>query len=102
MCDKCGWKELVAQVLVSVKEKPAGLGDSQKRWVEDIALTADDDKHCTDKQKKVVRQILKESGVDRWRLIPKACDKTKWSDAKKKRYVENRKMSSSLRRHRGF
>ena len=102
MCEKCNWRELVAQVLATVKEKPAALRDNQRRWIEDIALTVDDDKHCGDHQKKVVRQILKEAGIDRWRLIPKACDKTKWSDAKKKAYVEGKKMSSQLRRHRGF
>ncbi|MDA4131504.1 MAG: hypothetical protein OK454_00050 [Thaumarchaeota archaeon] len=101
-CEKCGWKELVAQVLATVKEKPAALEDRQQRWIEDIALTVDDDKHCSDHQKKVVRQILKEAGIDRWRLIPKALDKTKWSDAKKKAYGESRKMSARLRRHGGF
>jgi len=43
MCLNCGWKELVSQVLASVKEKPAALRDNQKRWIEDIALTVDDE-----------------------------------------------------------
>jgi len=102
MCDKCGWRDLVSQVREVVKERHPGLGDGQQRWIETIAITADDDRHCSDHQKSVVRKILKERKIDRWRLIPKALDRTKWSDARKKRYAENKKMSSRLRRHGGF
>lgn len=102
MCDRCGWRDLVAQVREVVKERHPDLGDGQQRWIETIAITVDDDRHCTDHQKTVVRRILKERKIDRWRLIPKATDKTKWSDAKKQRYIENRKMSRRLRRHGSF
>lgn len=102
MCDKCGWRDLVAQVREVVKERHPGLGDGQQRWIETIAITADDDRHCSDHQKSVVRKILKERKIDRWRLIPKAMDKTKWSDAKKQRHIENKKMNRRLRRHGSF
>lgn len=102
MCDRCGWRDLVAQVREVVKERHPGLGDGQQRWIETIAITADDDRHCTDHQKTVVKRILKERKIDRWRLIPKPTDKTKWSDAKKQRHIENKKMSRRLRRHGSF
>lgn len=102
MCDRCGWRDLVAQVREVVKEKHPDLGDGQQRWIETIAITADDDRHCSDHQKAVVRRILKERGIARWRLIPKALDRSQWSEAKKKAYAERKKMGARLRRHGSF
>ena len=101
-CERCGWRDLVAQVREVVKERHPGLGDGQQRWIETIAITADDDKHCSDHQKSVVRKILKERGIARWRMIPKALDRTRWSSEKKKRHIENKKMNSRLRRHGSY
>jgi hypothetical protein len=102
MCERCGWKDLVTQVREVVKERHPDLGEGQQRWIETIALTADDDRHCSDHQKAVVRRILKERKIARWRLIPKALDRTQWTEAKKKRHIENKKMSRRLRQHGSF
>ena len=102
MCSSCGWRELVRIVKDVVAVKHPEIGERQQTWLETIAITVDDDRHCTDHQKTVIRRILKERKLPEWRLVPKACDKTKWSDAKKQRFVERKKMARRLRRHGGF
>jgi hypothetical protein len=102
MCAKCGWRDLVSQVRTVVASKNLGLRERQQYWIETIAITVDDDRHCTDHQKSVVRRILRESGIEAWRAIPKANDRSEWSDKKRESHRERRKLAARCRRHGGF
>jgi hypothetical protein len=102
MCNHCEWRALVSVVKSVVSDKPKSLEERQRDWIEAIAVTADDDHHCTDHQKAVVRRILRERGIEAWRSIPKALDRSEWSDKKKEAYRERRKLAARCRRHGGF
>jgi hypothetical protein len=102
VCDRCGWREVVPQVRAVVAEKHPELGERQQYWLETIGITIDDDRHCTDHQKAVIRRILRERKIPRWRMIPKATDKSEWSEARKKRHVERKKLNRKLRDYGRF
>jgi len=102
VCDKCGWRDLVAQVRETVREKHPDLGERQRTWIETISITVDDDRHCTDHQKAVVRRILRERKIARWRLIPKATDRSEWTEARRQRHIERKKFARRLRDHGRF
>ena len=102
MCSECGWRSLVSEVKAVVADRPRALAEPQRDWIEAIAVTVDDDRHCTDHQKSVVRRILRERGIDAWRTIPRAADRSEWSEAKRKRYAESRKLARRVRDHGRF
>lgn len=102
MCSRCDWRELVSQVKAVVADRPPALGERQRDWIEAIAVTVDDDHHATDHQKAVVRRILRERGIESWRAIPKALDKSEWSEKKKRAWRERRKLAARCRSHSGF
>jgi len=102
MCQKCEWRSLVSGIKGVLAERHPEIGERQQVWLETIMVTVDDDRHCTDHQKAVVRRILRERGIEAWRSIPRATDKTEWSDARRRRHVERKKMSRRLRQHGGF
>ena len=102
MCDRCGWRDLIEQIGKALIEAKDLLPEHQREWMEAIRVTVDDDRHSTDHQKTVIKRILRERGIEHWRQIPKAMDKTKWSDAKKKHHVERKKLARRLRQYGGF
>jgi hypothetical protein len=102
MCNRCEWRSLVSEVRAVVAAKPKALAEPQRDWIEAIAVTVDDDHHCTDHQKSVVRRILRERGIESWRAIPKSLDRSEWSDKRKESYRERRKLAARCRAHGGF
>ena len=102
MCDRCGWRELVDVAGRAIKNFPPGYPTGQQEWLERIRVTVDDDKHATDRQKAVVRRILKEREDPLWRSVPKAMDKTKWSDEKKEKARQRRRLNRACDRYGRF
>jgi len=102
MCDRCGWRELVAIVGRVIAERPAQLVERRRDWLERIRVTADDDRHCGDHQKAVVRRISREAGSRHWRDVPKATDTTEWSEARRKAVRERRRLNRACDRHGRF
>ena len=102
MCDRCGWKELVSVAGRAIKKFPPGYPTGQQEWLERIRITADDDKHATDRQKAVVRRILREREDPLWKEVPKAMDRTRWSDEKRERVRQRRRVGRAYNRYGGF
>lgn len=102
MCDRCEWKEFGEQVRLAIKEGDGKLKEHQREWLERIDITVDDDRHVTDRQKAVVKRIMKEAKIERWRKVPKIMDRKKWGDRKKELMKKRRKESRDYRRYGGF
>ena len=102
MCERCGWKALVETVGKAIDEKPKGLDDRKQEWLEAIRVTVDDDRHATDRQKGVVRSMLKQAGSKFVKKVPRAMDRTKWSDKKKEAVRQTRRRGREYDRYGKF
>lgn len=102
MCDKCDWRKLVEVVGAAIESRPDGLDTRRQEWLEQISITVDDDRHATDRQKGVVRSILKQSKSKFVKQVPKPADRSRWSDDKKKRMREARRRGRDYDRYGRF